>query len=54
MYSEIMEELCAEEGRSVVAEIMAPFEDQLVELQREKDIAAIKVCGSFLEVSGMF
>ncbi len=44
VYVEVMEELCAEEGRSVVAETMAPFEDQLVELQREKDVAAIQVC----------
>lgn len=43
MYSEAEEELCAEEARSVVIETMAPFEDQLVELQRDKDYAAIQV-----------
>lgn len=37
------EELCAEEARSIVAETMAPFEDQLAEMQREKDFAAIQV-----------
>ena len=44
MYSEIMEELCAEEGQSLVAETMAPLHDQLVELQRAKDVAAMQVC----------
>lgn len=42
-YLEAEEELCAEEARSVVAETMAPFENHLVELQREKDFAAIQV-----------
>lgn len=42
-FLEVEEELCAEEARSVVAETMAPFEDQLVEMQREKDFAAIQV-----------
>lgn len=44
VYSEIMEELCAEEGQSLVAETMAPLHDQLVELQRAKDVAAMQVC----------
>ena len=42
-FLEVEEDLCAAEARSVVAETMAPFEDQLVEMQREKDSAAIQV-----------
>lgn len=42
-YLEMEEELCTEEARSIVAETMAPFENQLVELQREKDFAAMQV-----------
>lgn len=42
-FLEIEEELCSNEARSVVSETMAPFEDQLIELQRAKDFAAIQV-----------
>lgn len=42
-YLETEKEVCVKEARSVVAETMAPFEDQLVEMQREKDSAAIQV-----------
>ncbi|CAN0306190.1 unnamed protein product [Ectocarpus fasciculatus] len=52
-FLEIEEELCSNEARSVVSETMAPFEDQLIELQREKDFAAIQATAHGVIVKGL-
>eukprot|EP00752_Nemacystus_decipiens_P017817 g15974.t1 len=53
IYLEAEEELCAKEARLVVAETMAPFEDQLVEMQREKDFAAVQAAAQSAIVKGL-
>lgn len=40
---ELEREVCVAEALSVVAETMAPFENQLLRLQREKDEVAVQV-----------
>ncbi|CAM9509949.1 unnamed protein product [Ectocarpus sp. 13 AM-2016] len=52
-FLEIEEELCSNEARSVVSETIAPFEDQLIELQREKDFAAIQATAQSVIVKGL-
>ncbi|CAM9610260.1 unnamed protein product, partial [Hapterophycus canaliculatus] len=52
-FSKVEEELCAEEAKLVVAETMEPFEDQLVELQREKDVAAIQAAAHHVMIKGL-
>eukprot|EP00903_Cladosiphon_okamuranus_P018709 g17222.t1 len=52
-YLEMEEDLCAEEARSVVAETIAPFEDQLIEIQREKDFAAVQAAAQSVVVKGL-
>lgn len=47
-FSELEEEVCKQEAVSIVAETMAPFEDHLLHLQRQKDVSAIQVL--FLDV----
>ncbi|CAM9655637.1 unnamed protein product, partial [Scytosiphon promiscuus] len=52
-FSEVEQELCAEEAKLVVAETMAPFEDQLVELQRERDVAAMQAAAHHVMIKGL-
>lgn len=43
VFSDLAGEVCREEAEEVVSETMAPLQDRLVQIRREKDVAAVQV-----------